>query len=174
MKIKQLTTAAMMLALLIVCSQLSIPLPGVPLTLQTFAVGMVATLLPLSDALTVIAVYLLAGAVGIPVFANFTSGVAVLLSPLGGYLFGFVVYVLVTKACLSLVPANYFGLTSANLLGAASQLVIGALWMIPFAKMSLNQALLTGVIPFVLPGLIKAFLVTVVCQRLFQTRLSFK
>lgn len=78
-----------MLALLLVCSQLTIPLPMIPLTLQTLVVGLLASILPLRYSLQTILVYLLLGFIGLPVFANFKGGLGVLFSNTGGYLLGF-------------------------------------------------------------------------------------
>ncbi len=69
-----ISLAGIMLALLIVCSQLTIPLPVIPLTLQTFAVGLLASILPLRYSLQTILVYLLLGFIGLPIFANFKGG----------------------------------------------------------------------------------------------------
>ena len=66
------------LALLIVCAQISIPIWIVPITLQTLAVGLIATVLPLQLSSAVIAAYLLLGLVGLPVFANFAGGASVI------------------------------------------------------------------------------------------------
>ncbi|MFQ9706530.1 MAG: biotin transporter BioY [Limosilactobacillus pontis] len=166
MKTKQLTLNAMMLAILIICSQVTIPLPGIPLTLQTFAIGMIATLLPLSDCLLTILTYLLIGTIGLPVFSNFSGGLPVLLSPLGGYLIGFLIYGLITSCILGLTTRTTVTICLANLLGASSQLVIGALWLIPTNHLTLSQAITIGVAPFVIPGILKLFLVVIVAQRL--------
>ncbi|MBP5661792.1 MAG: biotin transporter BioY [Clostridia bacterium] len=78
-------------AILAVCSQLAIPLPaGVPMTLQTFAVALCGFLLGRVRAPLAAGVYLLLGAVGLPVFSSFQGGVQTLFGPTGGFLFGFV------------------------------------------------------------------------------------
>ena len=67
-KVRTITRIAMFAAVLAVCSQIAIPLPsGVPVTLQTFAVGLV----------------------GAPVFSNFMGGPAVLFGKTGGFIYGF-------------------------------------------------------------------------------------
>ncbi len=77
-------------AVLAVLSQISIPLPsGVPVTLQTFAVALSSYTLGWKRGTISVAVYLALGAVGIPVFANFTGGIAKLAGITGGYLWGF-------------------------------------------------------------------------------------
>ncbi len=76
-------------------AQVAIPLPGtpVPLTLQTLAVVLVGFTLGMRRGLAAVATYLMAGAVGAPVFAGFSS-LASLWGPTSGYLLGFIPAVL--------------------------------------------------------------------------------
>lgn len=87
---KTMILTGMFVAVLAVLSQLSIPMPsGVPATLQTFAVALTAYVLDWKMGLAAVAVYILLGAVGAPVYANFGSGLGVLFGPAGGFLWGF-------------------------------------------------------------------------------------
>lgn len=81
---------AMMSALIAVLSLMIVPLPsGVPLTLQTFAIAFCGLLLGWRSGVAAVAVYLLLGAIGVPVFAGGKAGVQVLVSLTGGFLWGF-------------------------------------------------------------------------------------
>jgi biotin transport system substrate-specific component len=166
MKLKRLVLDGMLLAVMIICSQLTIPLPLIPITLQTFAVGIIASLLPLVDGFQVILVYILMGAVGLPVYAGFSSGVAVFLGPTGGYLVSFVIYQLITAAWLSRTGRFPRQLLLANCVGALANLLIGSLWMIPVLHLNLTQAIMTGLVPFLLPGLLKIFVLLPIVLRL--------
>ena len=91
---KKLQTADMMYialsaALITVCAWISIP-AAVPFTLQTFAVCMTAGLLGLKRGTLTIIVYLLMGAVGLPVFTGFRGGLGAIFGTTGGYLAGFI------------------------------------------------------------------------------------
>ena len=87
-----LAFSAILLALLIICAQIVLPLPMIPLTLQPLGVGMIGTLLPLPWAGATILAYLALGALGLPVFAGAHGGIAAFLTPSGGYLPSFLVY----------------------------------------------------------------------------------
>ena len=88
--VNKLTRSALMVALIAVCAQITIPLPwGVPMTLQTLAVALCGYLLGPLNAMVVIGVYLLLGLFGLPVFSAFGAGAAVLLGRTGGFLYGF-------------------------------------------------------------------------------------
>ncbi|MCF0229949.1 MAG: biotin transporter BioY [Parasporobacterium sp.] len=80
--------------LITVCSWISIPF-AVPFTLQTFAVFFVIGLLGGKRATISILVYLILGAVGVPVFSGFRGGAAALIGPTGGYILGFLLMALI-------------------------------------------------------------------------------
>ena len=71
-------------ALITLCAWISVP-TTIPFTLQTFAICLVAALFGLRTGFWTVAVYLLLGAVGAPVFAGFRGGIAALLGTTGGY-----------------------------------------------------------------------------------------
>lgn len=85
---KDLSYIAMGVALIAVCSWISIPLP-VPITLQTFAICLITAVLGLRLGLWAVVAYILLGAVGLPVFSGFRSGIGTLLGTTGGYIIGF-------------------------------------------------------------------------------------
>ena len=78
-------------------SQLTIPLGLIPLTGQTFAVGLAVTFLGMRTGTMSILIYLLLGLIGLPVFAGGASGIGVLFGPTGGYLIGFTFNGLLTE-----------------------------------------------------------------------------
>ena len=78
-------------AIICILSQISIPTPfGVPVTLQILAISLCGYILGYKNALKTVAVYILLGMLGLPVFANFKGGIPALLGPTGGFVAGFV------------------------------------------------------------------------------------
>lgn len=165
-KLHLVVLSGILLAMMIVCSQITIPLPIVPLTMQTFAVGLIASLLPVMNSFTVLCIYLIMGAVGLPVFAGFSSGLAVFVGPTAGYLYSFPIYCLITGLILKYWGKTFISLFTANIIGMLASLLIGSVWMIPNLHISLNTALMTGTVPFIIPGIIKAVLAVIIAQRL--------
>ncbi len=88
-RIGALTRCALCVAMLAVLGVFEIPLPVIPITLQTFAITLCGALLGPFEALAVVGAYLLLGAVGLPVFSGFAGGIGVLVGPTGGFLIGF-------------------------------------------------------------------------------------
>ena len=88
--VRSMVRIAMATAVLSALSVLQIPMPsGVPLTLQTFAVALCGYVLGAWAGAGSVALYVAIGTVGIPVFAGMKGGIAVLVGPTGGFLFGF-------------------------------------------------------------------------------------
>lgn len=89
-----LVLIALFAAITAVLSQISIPMPtGIPVSLQTFAAALCGYYLGSKKGTAAILVYILLGAVGVPVFAGFKSGIACIVSLTGGFIYGFIPYV---------------------------------------------------------------------------------
>ena len=80
----ELTRVALFAALIAVCSFITVPMPGVPFTLQLFGVAMALSFLGGREGTLAVAVYLLLGLCGVPVFSGFRAGPAALFGPTGG------------------------------------------------------------------------------------------
>ena len=85
---KEIVLIGMFAAILTIISQISIPTPsGVPITIQVFGIVLIGVVLGSRISILTTIVYILMGAVGLPVFANFKGGLGVLTSLTGGYIF---------------------------------------------------------------------------------------
>lgn len=167
-----LVQIALFSVLMAVCAWISIPVPRplVPFTLQTFAV--LAALMTLGGrrGTCAVAVYLLLGAVGLPVFSGFQGGLGALLGATGGYISGFLagalVYWLVTSRLGSGGPAMALGGVLALVVcygsGTAWYMAVYAASGTPVPWMT---ALGWCVFPFVLPDLGKLALAMAVSRR---------
>ena len=151
MKTKQLVLMAFFAALTAVCAQISIPIPGspVPLSLSIVAVYLTGAMLPGKYGAITQVIYLLLGAVGVPVYAGFRAGIGTLFGPTGGYLIAYPFMALIIGWA-----GSRFGRTSwwKNLLSMALSLVccytIGTIWLAAVTQVGILAALSSGVIPF--------------------------
>ena len=85
--IKQLVVDAMLIALLVVSSFISIPINQVPYTLQTLVVFIVLRLVDIKNSIIIFLIYLIMGLIGLPVFSGFSSGI----TPTLGFIIGFII-----------------------------------------------------------------------------------
>lgn len=146
----QMAGAALMTALLAVCSQIAVPLPLVPINLALLAVYLCALVLEGRWALISVGLYLLMGTVGLPVFAGFRGGPAALFGATGGYLLG---YLCAAAVIVPLVPwaDTLWRRALICALGLLACYVPGTLWLMLMTGKALPQVLPLAVYPF-LPG----------------------
>ena len=166
---KDLCYMALMAVLIAVCSWISIQ-TVVPFTLQTFAVFCALELLGGARGTIAVAVYLLLGAVGVPVFAGFTGGLGILLGSTGGYLLGFLLTGLVYWLFERLGRSLWLRV-AALLLGLALCYAFGTLWFIEVysranGALSVMTALGWCVLPFLVPDGLKLLLALLLSARL--------
>ena len=140
--IKNMTLAALFAAVVTVCSQISIPMPsGVPITLQTFAIALCGYVLGWQLSLVSVAVWMLLGAAGVPVFSNFRGGMGVLLGMTGGFIFGFLPFTALCglrfKAPALRIACGLAGLAVAHLTGITQfSIVAKTPWLRSFLLVS--------------------------------------
>ncbi len=129
MKAKNMALCGMFSALLALCAWLSVPIGDVAITLQTFGIFLCLGVLGGKLGSITILVYLLLGAVGVPVFSGFRGGIGALLGATGGYLTGFLACGLVYWLLTSLFPRRHIIAMAAGLLICYC---FGSLWYYRF------------------------------------------
>ncbi|MEG1662070.1 MAG: biotin transporter BioY [Clostridiales bacterium] len=152
------------------CAWISIP-TAIPFTLQTFGVCLCAGLLKTKNAVMAVLVYILLGAVGAPVFAGFSGGMGILLSPLGGYIIGFLLSAVVIGLLRKVLGRKLPGLIIAMIAGLCCCYAVGTVWyMVVYAQNSGTIGLITAlswcVLPFIIPDLAKITAAALLVQRL--------
>lgn len=171
--ILSLTCVAMSVAILAVCSWISIPALGplVPFTLQTFAVFVISGLFDWKKSISAIAVYILLGAVGVPVFSNFKGGIAALTGPTGGYIVGFIFMIIVIQIFKNIKKGSFIFLITGMLIGLAALYTFGTTWFFVVYTSAgnittLGSVLAMCVLPFIIPDLLKMALAVIIVNRL--------
>ena len=152
-----------------ICSWISIPVLAVPFTLQTFGVELALFCLGGKTGFLSIAVFLLLGLAGVPVFANFNGGAGYLLGPTGGYILGFLATALVWTILERRFSRNRWTRLGGMALAIAACYAVGTVWFYYFYGMSrgmtLGGVLGVCVVPFLLPDAAKLVLAELVGER---------
>lgn len=145
-----------------------IPIPGtpVPITLQTFFVVLSGAVLGWRLGLFSQAGYIFLGAIGLPVFQGYASGVAHIFGPTGGYLIGFMAASFLTGKILEKESRNLFKITASFAAGNVLLYALGTLWLMLIYRISLVNAIAIGVLPFVTIELAKIFLAAVLYSKI--------
>ena len=150
--IHQMVFCALFAALIVVFAQIQVPLPGlVPISLATFGVMMAGLLLGWKFGLMAVAVYVLLGAVGVPVFAGFKGGIAALTGPTGGYIIGYLPYAVLAGLPVKKAQESFWGRLALLALGTLACYALGTAWFMHATKRTLGESMGLCVLPF-LPG----------------------
>ena len=165
--VRVLTRMALGLAVLIVCSYLSFPLWGfpAPITMQTFALCLIGLVYKPKQALAIILLYLLLGAVGLPVFAGGRGGFASFVGPAGGYLFSFPIAYTLLSIFKGKKPSFVSYALRTLIITVPIVTVMGIWGFVQFAHMDLTKAVTTALI-FVPGDLLKAVVSGFLADRL--------
>lgn len=138
MKAKQLTRIAMAAAMLAVLSQLALPIGAVPITLQVFGVALCGSGLGKKEGTLAVAVWLLLGAMGAPVFSGFQGGIGHVLGYTGGFLWAFPLLAFCCGSRKS--KRSLWGLGACYLAGVMQFMLMAGVGLLP--------ALLKVVLPY--------------------------
>jgi biotin transport system substrate-specific component len=153
---------------MVVCSRITVPFWPVPMTVQVFGVFLLAALAGGRSAAGMVALYLLYGALGLPVFANAAhGGLAALAGPTGGYLAGFVIAAFVSGAWIR--GGGLTGRMASILPMLAGLLIIyglGGMWLSRFVGWP--NVLAAGVLPFLLGDAVKVALAATVTSAILR------
>lgn len=144
-----------------------IPVPGtpVPITLQTFFVVLSGAVLGSRLGLFSQAGYIFLGAIGLPVFQGYNFGMSHILGPTGGYLIGFMAASFLIGKILEKESRNLFRIAASFAIGNAVLYASGVLWLMLIYRISLVNAILIGVLPFLAVELAKISLAAVVYSK---------
>lgn len=172
-KILDMVYIAMFAVLIAICSWISIP-AMVPFTLQTFGVFVTVGILGGKRGSMSIFIYLLLGAVGVPVFSGFSGGIQKLVSTTGGYIIGFLLAALLMWGMEKLLGRKTWALALSMVLGLVVCYVFGTVWFMQiYAKTSGTIGLMTAlgwcVFPFIIPDIIKITLALLLSKTISHT-----
>lgn len=173
-QLKMWIFSALFAAIIGILAQVTIPLPLVPITGQTLAVGLAATILGSRYGTLSVILYALIGAVGVPVFSEMSGGFGVIVGPTGGFIIGFIPAAFVTGIILEKTKFTVVNGMIANTIGMLITLSIGTVWLKFAVNLSWTAAFTSGFLPFIVVGLIKAFLASWIGITVYKRLVSAK
>lgn len=154
-QLKKMVYAALMAALTAAGAYIAIPIGPIPIVLQNLFIMLAGLLLGGRWGLISVGVYLLAGAVGLPVFAGGSGGVGKLVGPTGGYLLGFAV----AAYLIGVVSESGRGRVMVDVLAMITGTLViyafGVAWLKVVTGMSFSKAFSVGMLPFLIGDALK-------------------
>lgn len=176
---KKIVFTALFAALTAVCGFISIPVPGtpIPIVLQNMLVVLTGLMLGPVWGVAATVLFLAAGALGLPVFSGGTGGVARLMGPTGGFLYG---YALATLAAGLIAQRPKYGvrtpvlrLVLATVLGFVVMYIPGVLHFMRVMDKTFSQTMTLCVIPYIPGDIVKMVVAVLLSSKLRTTASSY-
>ena len=171
---RQIILCGLFAALISILAQISIPLPftTVPFTLQIFGIAITGLILGSKCGFISTLIYLILGAIGIPVFANFAGGISVLFGPTGGFLLGYPLMAFIIGYAKEKFNSNFI-ISISMILGLAIVYTLGTIMFSFITGNTILQSLIYCVVPFIAVDILKLILAYIigetVCKRVFSS-----
>lgn len=172
MSTRQITRCGLAVALLALGASVTLAVGPVPFTLQTLVLALLPIAIGGREAVCAVAVYLLLGTMGLPVFSGFSGGLSHLVGPTGGFLWGFLVG---TMSAALIQRASFLPEHVRDVAGAVSMLLLsylfGVVQLVLMLGLDPAGAFAVAVAPFVVPDAVK-LCVGVACGRAVRRALG--
>ena len=169
MKVRNMALCGLFTAVLAICAWISLPMGDTVITLQTFGIFLTLGLLGGKRGTITVLVYLLLGAIGVPVFSGFRGGLGALLGTTGGYIFGFMSTSVLYWIMTSIKDTPHIRII-AMVIGLLLCYGCGSWWYmtryLSSGSVTLGLVLLKCVLPYLLPDAVKLFLAWILTGKL--------
>ena len=160
LSVRELVYIAFFVVVIMICAQIAIPLPGgVPMTLQIWGISLAGIILGAKNGSIAALVYILLGAAGAPVFANFMGGIGVVLGPTGGFILSFPLMAFAAGIGEGLRSPVW--VLAGLVTGVTVNFLAGMLYFSFVMSASLQVAFAAAVLPFIAPAAVMVAVVPV-------------
>lgn len=166
MHLKSITQISITSVIISICAWLTVP-AAIPFTMQTFGVFFALLFLGGKKGTASITIYLLLGALGLPVFSGFSGGLGHLLGATGGYMLGFLLTGLIYMLFERLFGKSLKISVLSLILGLFICYAFGTVWFSIYKdNMGFLPAFWVCVAPFIIPDLLKLTLAVIVAKKI--------
>ncbi|MBT3176064.1 MAG: biotin transporter BioY [Desulfobacula sp.] len=154
-QLKMIVYTSLFVALIAIGAFFVIPIGPVPIVLQNMFILLAAIILGPLWGIACVAIYLLIGFSGLPVFSGGTSGIGRLFGPTGGYLLGYLPCVFVTAVISKNLGKKLHSDIIAMVAGSLIIYAAGVPWLKAVTGMTFEKALVIGMYPFLIGDMLK-------------------
>jgi len=157
-------------AVIVIMAQITIPMPmGVPMTMQTFAITLAAIVLGSKKGAIATGIYVLLGAIGIPVFAGLTGGFSYIVGPTGGFIISFPIMAFIIGLGVE-KKKNKALFIILIIVGTIVNYIVGVMMFCGITGNDVMMGITACVLPFIPTAIIKAVVATIMGLQI-RTRL---
>ena len=161
--VKNMCYVGLFTAVIAIMAQISIPMPlGVPMTMQTFAITLAAIILGAKLSTISTLIYLLLGAIGLPVLAGFSGGISKFVGPTGGFLISFPIMAFIIGYAVDHRSAFKGAFVIGLIAGTVVNYIVGIAMFCILTQSSVAVGFTACVLPFIPTAIIKAILAALI------------
>ena len=161
--VKNMCYVGLFTAVIAIMAQISIPMPlGVPMTMQTFAITLAAIILGAKLSTISSLIYILLGAIGLPVLAGFSGGISKFVGPTGGFLISFPIMAFIIGYAVDHRSAFKGAFVVGLIAGTVVNYIVGIAMFCILTQSSVAVGFTACVLPFIPTAIIKAILATLI------------
>jgi len=165
-KVRGIVYPAVGAVIIAILAQITIPFPLVPNTAQPLALGLMATVFGKKYGTMATLVYVLMGAIGLPVFAGMSGGLGIILfGPTGGYIMFFPIMVFMIGLLIEKLPKHIASVIFANILMTMILITVGTWRMANVVDIPFTMALASGFMPFIVTNPVQAIMASLIGVR---------
>lgn len=161
----ELIITALFTAILAVSAQIIIP-NAVPFTLQSLGVFLASAILGWKKGVLSVVIYVMVGAIGLPVFSGFQGGMGVLLGVTGGYIWGFIPTAFIVGIMCEKLGRKKLVLILSMVIGLIMCYILGTVWYSVYTSTGFMSALAICVVPFIIADIIKIAVAVMIVSKL--------
>ncbi len=172
-KTQMITLTGLCCALLCIAAPVTVPIPisPVPISLAPLAVFISSYILTPIQCFISTVIYIMIGAVGLPVFSGFTGGIGIIAGPTGGFLLGYMGTALVSSFFVHRYEKKYLHIIGM-IFGIFISYFIGTVWFSFQQNVTFFTAATLCVIPYVAGDIIKIFIAAFMGKKLQKTAIK--
>ena len=161
--VKNMCYVGLFTAVIAIMAQISIPMPlGVPMTMQTFAITLAAIILGAKLSTISSLIYILLGAIGLPVLAGFSGGISKFVGPTGGFLISFPIMAFIIGYAVDHRTAFKGAFVVGLIAGTVVNYIVGIAMFCILTQSSVAVGFTACVLPFIPTAIIKAILAALI------------
>lgn len=161
--VKNMCYVGLFTAVIAIMAQISIPMPlGVPMTMQTFAITLAAIILGAKLSTISSLIYILLGAIGLPVLAGFSGGISKFVGPTGGFLISFPIMAFIIGYAVDHRTAFKGAFVVGLIAGTVVNYIVGIVMFCILTQSSVAVGFTACVLPFIPTAIIKAILAALI------------
>ena len=164
--VKEMVIIALFTAVLCAVAPFSITIGPIPLSFATLVIYLAAGTLGWKNGTISVALYVLLGAIGLPVFSNFGGGFQKIAGPTGGFIIGYIPLALATGLAVDFFNKNRLIYIIGMVIGTVLLYTCGVIWFMFQTKASLITALMACVVPFLIGDTIKIIISCIITPQL--------